>query len=173
MSALGKMNGLKQSLSTFWDERNHRERTMLVVAIAVIVVGLFYALLIDPAASGRKDLEKKLPALRQQTAEVQVMAKDVAAVSGKAAAPAPALTRESLEASLVKRGLKPQSVALTGELAKVQLTSVSFANTVDWLEEMQRTARLSVVDANVEALAQADTVNASFTLRQQRNEQTQ
>jgi general secretion pathway protein M len=173
MNSPAALNGLKQSLSTFWSERNQRERNLLIVAIAVVTVGLFYALLIDPAASGRKDLEKRLPAMRQQTAEVQAMAKEVAAVSGKTAPPAPALTREGLEASLVKRGLKPQNVVLTGELAKVQLASASFANTVDWLEEMQRTARVSVVDANIEALPQTDTVNASFTLRQQRNEQNQ
>jgi general secretion pathway protein M len=167
------MNRLKQSLSTFWGERNQRERSMLVAAIAVVVVGLFYMLLIDPAVSGRQMLEKRLPALRQQAAELQAMAKDATALSGKAAAPAAAVTRESLEASLTRNGLKPQSVSLTGDLAKVQLSSASFAGITDWLDEMQRTARLSVAEATIEALAQADMVNATLTLRQQRSEQTQ
>jgi general secretion pathway protein M len=167
------MNRLKQSLSTFWGERNQRERSMLVAAIAVVVAGLFYMLLIDPAVSGRQMLEKRLPALRQQAAELQAMAKDATALSGKAAAPTAAVTRESLEASLTRNGLKPQSVSLTGDLAKVQLSSASFAGITDWLDEMQRTARLSVAEATIEALAQADMVNATLTLRQQRSEQTQ
>jgi type II secretory pathway component PulM len=36
---------------------------------------------------------------------------------------------------------------------------------MNWLVEMQKTALLSVVDANIVALAQPDMVNATFTLR--------
>jgi general secretion pathway protein M len=170
-----RINGLKQSLSTFWNERNQRERRMLLAALTVVVLGLIYALLIDPAISGRDDLEKRLPVLRQQAAEVQVLAKQASAAgsgaTATAAAPAP-LTRESLETSLSRKGLKAQNLSVTGELARLQLNDASFAATVEWLAEMQRSVRLAVVDAKIEGQAQADTVNASFTLRQQRGEQT-
>ena len=81
-----------------------------------------------------------------------------------------AISRESIEAALALKGLKAQSVMLTGDFVKVQLTAVSFANTLGWLDDLQKTAMLSVVDANVVALAQADMVDATLTLRQQRNE---
>jgi general secretion pathway protein M len=164
------VNGLKQSVSTFWSDRNQRERNMLMAAIAVIVLGAIYALLIDPALSGRTDLEKKLPTLRQQAAEVQALSKESSALTGKAAPPAPAMTRESIEASLTRNGLKAQNISVSGELAKVQLNSNAFSGMVDWLTDMQKTARVSVVDAVVEAQAQPDTVNANLTLRQQRSE---
>jgi general secretion pathway protein M len=172
-NAANRLNGLKQSLSIFWGERNKREQNMLSAAMAVVLLGLIYTLLIDPAVSGRTDLEKKLPGLRQQAADVQALSKDAANSSGKASAPPAPMTRERLEASLAQKGLKPQNFSVNGELAKVQLSAVSFAGTIDWLADMQRSARLSVVEANVEALAQPDTVNASFTLRQQRSEQSQ
>ncbi len=164
------MNELKQVLLAFWSERNQRERTMLIIAIAVVVAALLYLLLINPAISGRRDLQKKLPALRQQAAELQAMAKETATLSAKTSPPAAAVTKESLEASLTRRGLKPQSVSLTGDLAKVQLPAASFANITAWLNEMQQTTRLTVVEANVEALQQSDTVNATMTLRQQKGE---
>ncbi|MDB5727951.1 MAG: type secretion system protein [Noviherbaspirillum sp.] len=171
MSAGGKLGELKNAASTFWDARNQRERNMLVAALIVIVVGLFYVLLIDPAVSGRKDLETRLPALRQQAAEVQAMAREASGLAGRAsAAPAVVLTQESLEASLARKGIKPQSVVLTGEIAKVQLSAASFAGTIDWLDELRRTAKVSVIDANVEAQAQTDIVNATLTLRQQKSE---
>lgn len=170
MNAATKMNGLMQSALGFWNERNKRERTLLSAAAVIIVLGLFYLLLIDPALSGRQNLEKALPALRQQAAELHAMAKDAAGAGGKAAAPVPELTRERLEASLQSKGLKPQSVVLAGEQTKVQLSSISFAALVEWLDEMQRTARLSVIEANVEAQAKPDTVNATLTLRQQKGE---
>ncbi|GIZ50779.1 type II secretion system protein GspM [Noviherbaspirillum aridicola] len=171
-SPRNRLGGLKQSASTFWNERNQRERRMLSLAAVVVVLGLIYALLIDPAMSGRADLEKRLPALRQQAAEVQALARQAAsapAAPANTAAP-PAMTRESLETSLSRKGIKAQNLSVTGELAKAQFNGVSFAALVDWLTEMQGAPRISVLDANVEAQAQPDTVNATLTLRQQRGE---
>lgn len=156
---------MRQTLSAFWGGRSARERTFLAAASSVIVLGLLYTLLIDPALTGRRQLEKKLPVLRQQSAELQALSKQVNAFSGKSA-PSSSLSRESLEAGLARKGLKPQSVVLTGDFVKLQFTSVSFAATLDWLNEMQKTARLVVVEAKIDALAQADMVNATLTLRQ-------
>jgi len=164
-------NELKRAASNFWNERNKRERNMLSAAAVVIVLGLLYALLIDPALSGRRDLERKLPALRQQAAEVQALAKEASALGSKAAAPVPEVTRESIENSLSRKGIKSQSVALTGDLLRIQLNGASFSGLVDWLEEMRKSARLSVVDANITAQEKVDTVNATLTLRQQRGAQ--
>jgi len=165
--------GLKQSFTDFWSARNKRERNMLIAAAVVIVCGLVYVLLIDPALSGRKTLEKTLPALRQQAAEVQSLSKEAAASGNVASAntpPPPPMTRDSLEASLASKGLKPQNLTVTGELAKLQLNGVSFAATIEWLTELQRNARVSVVDAVIEPQTQQDTVNATLTLRQQKQE---
>ena len=71
---------------------------------------------------------------------------------------------------LARNGLKAQNVMLTGDFAKIQLASVSFASTLHSLDDMQKNALLFVVDANIVALAQPDMVNAIFTLHQQRNE---
>ena len=165
-----RTGAMKQRLTAFWNDRNRRERNMLLAAAAVIVFGLLYVLLIDPALSGRSSLEKKLPGLRQQAAEVQALAKEASGLGGKTAAPPPAMTRESIETSLSRKGLKAQSVTVSGELAKVQLNGVPFSATTEWLAEVQKTARLSVVEAMVEAQQQPDSVNANLTLRQQRGE---
>jgi general secretion pathway protein M len=165
-----RLNGLKESLSAFWMERNARERHALTLASAVIVLALLYLIFISPALDGRAQLQKNLPALRQQAAELQVLAKQASTVATVNAPPAPVLTKESIETALARQGLKPQSVVNTGELTKVQLSSSSFSGLVNWLDEMQKTARLSLVEANIEALAPVDTVNASLTLRQQRSQ---
>jgi general secretion pathway protein M len=166
-SSTSSVAALKQSAATFWEERNQRERMMLIVAGVVVVIALFYLILIDPALSGRKNLEKSLPALRQQSAELQSMSKDAAALSAKAAAPVTKMSKDSLDAALAKNNLKAQNVLFTGDTARVQLTGVSFASIVDWLDDMQRTARISVVDATVNPQAQPDMVNANLTLQQQ------
>jgi general secretion pathway protein M len=173
MTSAGKQFAdLKQRAAAFWAERNKRERNMLTAAAVVIVVGLFYALLIDPALSGRRDLEHKLPGLRRQAAEVQALAREAGALKSNNVTP-PAVTKESIEASLNGRGLKAQNVIINGELTRVQLNGVSFSSLLDWLVDMQRGSRLAVIDATIDAQNQPDTVNASLTLRQQRNEQAQ
>lgn len=170
MNANARLDDLKLSLSNFWNSRNKREQNMLGAAIVMVVLGLIYALLIDPAITGRTDLEKKLPAMRQQAAEVQALTKEASGLSSSSAVTPPPVSKESLEASLTKKGLKAQSVSMSGDIAKVQLNGVSFSAAVDWLNEMQKTARLTVVDATVEAQSQPDIVNATFSLRQQRSE---
>lgn len=170
MNLASRLNQSRQALAEFWMLRDARERAMLAVAATAAALGLFYALLIDPALAGRDRLHKNLPELRQQVAQLQVLAKEAAALSGKFAPPVTAISEESIKTALARKGLKPQSVLLAGGLAKVQLASASFAGTLEWLDDMQKTARLSVVDANIVALAQPDMVDAALTLRQSRNE---
>ena len=167
MSLNNLLNQSRQSFAEFWAARNARERAMLAAATVVVALGLIYATMINPALAGRERLNNDLPVLRQQVAELQALSKEVSALSGKTAPSIAAITREGIEASLARKGLKPQSVLLTGDLAKVQLPAVSFTATLDWLDDMQKTALLSVVDANIVALAQADSVDATLTLRQQ------
>jgi len=170
MNLMSLMGKFRQSFSELWAVRDARERTMLVVAGLVATFGLGYALLIDPALAGRDQLNKNLPALRQQVAQMQALSKEAAALTGNTAAPLIAMSKENIEAALARNGLKPQSVMLTGDYAKVQLAAVSFGGMLNWLDELQKSARVSVVDANIVTQAQPDRVNATLTLRQTRNE---
>ncbi|MBI5430108.1 MAG: type II secretion system protein M [Nitrosomonadales bacterium] len=170
MSPTSLMTQARQSLAEFWTARDARERTMLAAAGAVIALALIHILLVDPALSGRERLNRNLPALRQQVAQLQALAKEAAALSGKPAPAMSAITREGIEAALARKGLKPQNVMLSGDLVQVKLASVSFSGTMGWLEDMQKTALLSVADANIVALPQPDLVDATLTLRQPKNE---
>lgn len=170
MNRAGILDRAGRSLSAFWRGRDTRERTMLAAAVAALALGLYYALLIDPALSGRDRLNKDLPGLRQQAMQLKGLSKEAAALSGKSLSPAAAISEESIKTALARKGMRPQGVTLSGGLVKVTLASVSFAGILGWLDEMQKTARLSVVDANVVALAQPDMVNAVLTLRQPGNE---
>jgi general secretion pathway protein M len=154
----------------FWDGRDARERAALTAAAAVAILGLFYAVLIGPALTGRERLNQELPTLRQQLAQLQALAREAASLAGTNPTATAPLTKESLEASLLRQGLKAETVALTGDIARIQLSSVSFAALMAWLDEMQKTALLSVIDANIIALAQPDMVNATLTLRQTKSE---
>jgi general secretion pathway protein M len=164
MNLTGLLGQSSLSFSEFWVARNARERAMIAVAALVVAFALFYALLIDPALSGRERLNKNLPVQRQQVAQMQALSKEAAALLGKSASPQIPLSKENIEAALARNGLKPQNVMLTGDYAKVQLAAVSFSGMLNWLDDMQRTALLSVSDADIVALDRPDMVDATITL---------
>ena len=170
MNLPGLLRQFKQSFWEFWAARDAREQRMLTAAAAVAVLGLSYALLIDPALNGRAQTAKNLPILRQQVAQMQALAQEAAALSAKPAPPTAVLSRETLVASLALKGLQSQNVMLSGSQISVQLNSASFAAVLAWLDEMQKSSRVALVDANIVALEQPDRVNAKLTLRQAGNE---
>ncbi len=164
-----RMNVLQRlEQSSFWRARTEHERTLLLIACVVILCAMVYSLLIKPALFGRAQLEKDLPLLRQQTAQLQSWAKETATLSNQTPFTITPMTKESLEASLARHGVIAQSVVVSGHVAKVELSSIPFANLLNSLDEMQKTARISVMEANVLASAAVSNgnVNATLTLRQ-------
>lgn len=156
----------QQSYARFWTARAPREQKILTACAAVVVLALVHLILVEPALSGREKLNRELPTLRQQVAELQALSKQAAALSSKAATPLPAISREGVEAALARSGLTQQSVSLSGDVVQVKLSSVSFSGLLHWLEEMQTVTLLAVADANIVALPQPDRVDAVVSLRQ-------
>ena len=166
MNLADLINRYRPAFAEFWEARNVRERTLLALAALVVAFGLAYSVLVDPALAGRKQLNSDLPVLRQQVAQLRAMAKQASLLSATPAVLPAAMTREGIEAALARNSLKAQDVLLNGDFAKIQLSSVSFANMLFWLDDMQKAALLSVTDADIVALPQPDKVNATITLRQ-------
>lgn len=167
---MSKLNQTVQNLrgqaEAFWQARTEQERKLLTVGGAVVALALFYSLLIDPALSGRDKLQKQLPQLRQQEAEMQAMAREASSLQAQSnIAPAP-MTRENLNAGLAARGLVPQSLNITGEYAKAQFNGVPFAGLVAWLDVVRTESRINVAEATFTAQEAPGVVNATLTLRQ-------
>jgi general secretion pathway protein M len=109
--------------------------------------------------------------MRQQVAQMQSMASEANSLSAnKSAAATTPMSRESLDASMGQRGLKAQSIAVTGDTARVTLPTASFSGLLEWVDESQKSSGIQLVDANIVALSQPDMVSATLTLRQQRSE---
>lgn len=166
MSIAGKISGLRERATAYWLARTAQERKFLLVGGAVVALAIFYLVLLEPAINGRDQLRRSLPELRQQAAQLQALASEAQAV---AAQPAPAVapvTSDSLTASMNARGLKPTSLSVSGEYTKVQLSNVSFANLMSWLDAQRRESRITVQDAQFSAQTALGQVDATLTLRQ-------
>ena len=170
MSIAANVNRLRETAATFWRDRSPRERKQLLLMGSVIMLTLLYLLFVAPALSGRNQLRKSLPELRQKSADMQQLVREAAALSATVAPPPMLLSKDSIDAALGARGLKAQSTVVTEDIVRVQLNAASFSALVGWLADMQRTARLSVIDASIVAQPTTDNVNATMTLRQQKND---
>ena len=167
------LNPLRTSFVSFWDARNPRERSVLLIAGALVLLLMIWLWLIDPALQGRAQLKKTLPAMQTQLAQLQMLTKKAAALTALSASEATAtssapLSRSLLESSLVRKGLKPETLEVNGEFVRLKLSGASFAALIGWLTDMQVNAQLAVNEANVVALEQGGRVDASLSLRQQR-----
>lgn len=160
---------LPPALTDFWQAREPRERRILAFGSVALLLMAVWWLAFEPALSGRSELRRKLPELRAQLVQLQSLARELPQVGKEAPAVEPA-TRESVEASLARRGLKAQSVAVTGENVRLQFADVSFSALLNWLQEEAKAQGFSVVESSVVAQAQVDSVNASISLRQQRRD---
>ena len=170
MSSVANFNRLRDTAMTFWSDRSVRERKQLLLMGTVIVLAMLYLLLVAPALSGRAQLRKSLPELRQKSADMRQLVREAAMLSATVAPPPMLLSKETMEATLGSHGLKAQSIVVTEDVVRLQLNAASFSSLVDWLGDVQKTARLSVIDASIVALPVGDSVNATLTLRQQKSD---
>ncbi|WLI89270.1 type II secretion system protein GspM [Massilia sp. R2A-15] len=166
MSAVSTVAQWRERATVAWMARTEQERKYLAIGFAVAVAAIVYALFIDPALSGRARLEKDLPVLRQQSAQLRAMALEAGELARAPQTQVAPMSQQALTASLASMSIVPQSVAMTGEFAKVQLNGVAFSSVVAWLDAQRRENRISVQDAVFAAQGALGQVDATLTLRQ-------
>ncbi|MEO7495355.1 MAG: type II secretion system protein GspM [Massilia sp.] len=166
MSTTPPLVQLRERASAWWLARSEQERRYLVIGGAIAIGALIYAFFIGPAIEGRAALDKSLPELRQQAAQMQAMALEAGQLARQAPAQVVPMTSASLTASLTARSMKAESLGVTSEYAKVQLNGVAFANLVSWLDALRREQRIGVQEAAVTGQDNLGHVNAVLTLRQ-------
>lgn len=157
---------LRQRMDGFWLARSGQERKLLTLGGAVAGLALFYSLLIAPAVDGRARLRHDLPQLRQEAAEIAALARQAAELKQQTPPPVPPMSRASLAAALAARGLNAQSIGITGDYAKLQLSGVPFAGLSAWLDALRREQRIAVQEASIVAQSVPGMVDASLTLVQ-------
>lgn len=153
----------------FWQVRSEQERTLLSIGGVLLVLALVYTILIDPAVSGRAKLQTDLPLLRQEAAEIEALAQQAQASAKLVPAPVPVMSRASLTSSLAGRGLTAQSIGMTADFAKVQLSGVPFAALLLWLDALRHESRIAVDEASITAQSGVGLVDATLTLHQSVN----
>ncbi|WP_424193179.1 type II secretion system protein GspM [Ampullimonas aquatilis] len=138
---------------TYWNSRTGREQRMLLIAASVIAIGLIYGLLYDPAQTGVARLNKELPPLRSQAAEMAGLAKQAMGLrSGSKPISVPAnQLKEAIAGSLTRQGFNAK-VIQESDLVHVELSEVAFAKWLEWLRINQAELGVLVVKATIKKM---------------------
>ena len=152
--------------SNFWRARNKRERSFLLAAIFVCLLGATYALLIEPALTQRAALQKSLPLLRQQTVQMHQLAQQAKQLPAAPQSASDEFTRDTLEISLKSLGLVAEKINVSDRSAQLEFASAPLASLLTWLE-LAQTQGLSVTETDMQVLTNADRVKATVTLTKQ------
>jgi general secretion pathway protein M len=132
---------MMDALRQFWAERAPRERSILAAGGALLALVLVYWLLIEPAWTGITRLERSLPQLRANAAELESLLSEVRALRARAgvANVSAAEARGAIDASLARSGVKAARVVPLSD-GDMQLTfsDVSFGHWAPWLAGIER-----------------------------------
>ena len=152
-----------------WQQLSARERRLLAGTLVVAGCAIVFLMLIEPAVNGREAVQARLPALRAQVAEADLMVGEARRLSSiAAAAPRASLqsVRVRLEQSIESAGLRPglQQIQATESLIDLRFRGVPFATWLNWLDSALRDTRLRVADLSITRDAEPGAVTIRMVL---------
>lgn len=146
----------------------------MLAAMAVVLLALFYGVLIEPAWQGRQALQRELPTLRSQLAQVLALADEVKALSTVApvAGGTLAASKAALERSVKAAGMSEALTKLdaSGELIDLRFKSVDHAQWLAWLDGALQETRMRVADLAITREAGPGVVSIRLVLEAPRRE---
>ncbi|HHV7524960.1 TPA: type II secretion system protein GspM [Burkholderia orbicola] len=149
-----KTEQLNQTLAQFWGERTPREKTLLGWGGAVLAIAIAYSVLWSPAQEGRSRIQRELPAMRHELAQMTAQANEAKSLAAAAQGVAPTglALKDALTASLSDHGLQGAQVQIVGNGVQIQMKNVSFPAWTQWLDDARRQFKVQVGEAHATAL---------------------
>lgn len=158
-----------EALLAYWTQRAPRERLMIAAAAAVVLLAIIYLMLIEPASTGIRRLERGLPVMRTQAVQLDQLLAEVSTLKARpqVATLPPSEARAALEKSLMAAGLKAERIVplADGDL-QITFANVPYAAWSSWLAaaERQLGSKASVVTARATATAGSADIEMSMRL---------
>ncbi|AOJ11718.1 type II secretion system protein GspM [Burkholderia mayonis] len=158
---------LNETLTQFWEGRTAREKLLLGWGGAALVVVIAYSVLWSPAQEGRAQIQRQLPTMRHELAEMTAQANEARSLAAAAQGVAPTgiALKDALTASLSDHGLAAAAPQIVGGGVQIQLKNASFPAWTQWLDDVRRQFKAQVVEAHVTGLKEDGQVDLTAVLQ--------
>ncbi|WP_412022744.1 type II secretion system protein GspM [Burkholderia cepacia] len=162
-----KTEQLNQTLAQFWGERSQREKMLLGWGGAVLAVVIAYSVLWAPAQEGRARIQRELPTMRRELAQMTAQENEAKSLTAAAQGVAPTglALKDALTASLSDHGLQGAQVQIVGNGVQVQMKNVSFPAWTQWLDDARRQFKVQVGEAHATALKEDGQVDLTAVMQ--------
>ena len=156
---------MRARLRKAWESRTRRERAV-VIALAVVLVGAFFLLVVQTAMRARSRLRPSVAALQGQLARLDRQATEIERLR---ASPRVAVSPSDLRAlvqSGMGTGLSRALVridALDADRVEVVFGAVSFSDWLSWIAGLQ-TQQVRIAASRIEPMSSPGLVSVTATL---------
>ena len=159
------LHSLSPALGAAWDRWSARERTLVVLALAVVALAAAYTFVWRPMTADIARMTRDLPAAQAALAAARAQADALVALQRSAGAAKTGDPRAAVERVLAERNLRPAVSLLDVVDGKVRLTfaAVRFDALPELLAALAKSDALRVSEATVTARVEPGTVRAELT----------
>jgi len=154
-----------ERFAQWWQLRTKAERTSVALACVIFTGALAWFALWRPLVEDIERTTQLVASQRAVLAEARRQADDIANLARNPSAPAPRDARADLDAAFARHGLKPTALdRLDNDRLRVTFDAIGFDALVTLDDNLQREARLRVVDLAATARVEPGQVRAEVTL---------
>ncbi|KAF0814389.1 hypothetical protein IGB42_01290 [Andreprevotia sp. IGB-42] len=146
------MNALKQTLLTFWQARDTRERQMLIACALVLLVAFAYGVLWQPLANAQDKLKRQLPQQQRNLIELQ-QGIALLKTQGGGSQNNDGDLRSTVQAQLDRYGIKADLQALPQEKLKLAAGQLDGAKALQLITALERGAGLRLEETRLAGVA--------------------
>lgn len=151
----------------FWQKKLPHEKKIWTIIFLLVIVSTIYLIAYEPAIRNIKHLEKAYPELKLQSATMSLMSDEYQLMTSALAENVTPITREIVEASLLRKGMKSQSLSVSNEIVRVQVDKAAYSAMMEWMFEMQKASRLFAEEVKITSMNEPGQVSFALTLKQQ------
>lgn len=157
---------ITNSLAAAWAERNQREKLLLAMAAALLIVLLGWFVLINPALHGRAYWKRQLVVMQGDLSHMRYLMTEISQLPVRTKSSRSLVSRQQLESNLNDKGLQADNLEIADTHVTAQFIDISFASFTELLHQWQTTSQLVVEDITVTARDRIDRVDAHVILKQ-------
>lgn len=157
---------ITNSLAAAWAERNQREKLMLSIAAALLIVLLGWFVLINPALHGRAYWKRQLVVMQGDLSHMRYLMTEISQLPVRTKSSRSLVSRQQLESNLNDKGLQADNLEIADTHVTARFIDISFASFTELLHQWQTTSQLVVEDITVTARDRIDRVDAHVILKQ-------